>query len=191
MATLPRVNSAEEPPKKNRVPLIVTLVGILAIALGAWLALRGGEGSNESSTPTEAEVVSVDALQEAVGGPGTPVYWAGEQADTELELSQPEAGRTYIRYLTDDAEAGDPRPDFLTVGTYANEDPVGTLKRQGQDPGGVLGKAPGNATVYFDRTDPSSIYLAYPGVEAQIEVFDPDFKRALELVNSGQIIPVG
>lgn len=191
MSTLPRVNSAEEPPKKNRVPLIVTLVGVLAIALGAWLALRGGDDSTESSAPTEAEVVSIDSLREVVGGPGTPVYWAGEQEDTEIELSEPEEGRTYIRYLTEDAEAGDPRPDFLTVGTYANEDPVGALEGQGEEAGGVLGKAPGNATVYFNRNDPSSIYLAYPGVEVQIEVFDPDFKRALQLVNSGQIIPVG
>lgn len=184
------MNSAEELPKKSRVPLIVTLVGILAIALGAWLALRGGDDSTGSSTSTEAEVVSSDSLREAVGGPGTPVYWAGEQADTEVELSEPEEGRTYIRYLTGDAEAGDPRPDFLTVGTYANEDAVATLERQGEEPGGVLGKAPGNATVYFNRTDPSSVYLAYPGVAAQIEVFDPDFKHALQLVNSGQIVPV-
>lgn len=183
--------SGDEARKQRNFRFSVSVVAILAIALGAWLALRGDDDSTDSSTPTEAEVVSVDALQDAVGGTGTPVYWAGEQADTELELSEPEEGRTYIRYLTGDAEAGDPRPNFFTVGTYANEDPVATLKRQGEESGGVLGKAPGNATVYFDRNDPSSIYLAYPGVEAQIEVFDPDFKRALQLVNSGQIIPVG
>jgi hypothetical protein len=177
--------------KQRNFRLGVAPVAILAIALGAWLALRGGDDSTDSSTPTEAEVVSVDSLREAVGGPGIPIYWAGEQADTELELSEPEEGRTYIRYLTGDAEAGDPRPNFLTVGTYANENPVATLKRQGKESDGVLGKAPGNATVYFDRNDPSSIYLAYPGVEAQIEVFEPDFKRALQLVNSGQIVPAG
>jgi hypothetical protein len=55
----------------------------------------------------------------------------------------------------------------------------------------VLAKAPGGATVYFDSDQPSSVYVVYPGVDAQIEVYDPDFKRALQLVNSGQIVSAG
>ena len=168
----------------------VALVGVVAIALGAWLALDDDDNSSESPSG-EAEIVSVDELREAVSGPGTPVYWAGEQADTELELSRPEKGRTYVRYLTDGAEADDPKAAFLTVGTYVTTDPVARLTRLGEESGGVLAKAPGGATVYFARSQPRSIYLAYPGVEAQIEIYDPDFERALQLVNSGQIVPVG
>lgn len=181
--------SSNETGKQSRFRIGVAIVGVLAIALGAWLALGGDDDS--PAAPGAPEIVSIDALREAVEGPGTPVYWAGEQEGTELELSEPEDGRTYVRYLTDDAEADDPRPNFLTVGTYANKSPVATLKRQSEQAGGVLAKAPGGATVYFDRTQPDSVYLAYPGVETQIEVYDPDFKRALELVNSGQIVPVG
>lgn len=179
----------KEPRKKSRVPLVATLIGIVVVALGVWLLL-GDDDSGEEAT-TEIQIVSVDELRGEVAGPGTPVYWAGEQAGTEIELSEPEEGRTYVRYLTGGAEAGDPRPAFLTVGTYESKDPVAALESQGKQASGVLGKAPGGATVYFDRDEPGSVYLAYPGVEAQIEVFDPDFERALQLVNSGQIVPVG
>jgi hypothetical protein len=96
-----------------------------------------------------------------------------------------------VRYLTDGAEAGDPQANFLTVGTYDDPDAVAALRRQGGEPGGVLAKAPGGATVYFERTKPRSVYLAYPGVDVQIEVYDPDFERALQLVNSGQIVSAG
>jgi len=179
--------------KKTRVNIGVgigvAVAAVVAIALIVSLA-SGGDDDSAKSGSGEAEVVSVDSLREAAAGGKTPVYWAGERQGTELELSRPEDGRTYVRYLTDGAKAGDPRADFLTVGTYALENPLAALRRQGREPGGVLGNAPGGATVYFDQSKPQSVYVAFPGVEAQIEVYDPNFKQALQLVNSGQIVPI-
>ncbi|HVQ58153.1 MAG TPA: hypothetical protein VMS60_04520 [Solirubrobacterales bacterium] len=174
---------------KRRLYGIVAAVGIVVVAL---ILLLSSDGDDSSGEPAAApEVLSVDALGDTVSGQEPPVYWAGEQSGAEVELSRPEASRTYIRYLTDGAEAGDERADFLTVGTYAHTDPVAALRKQGDEPGGVIATAPGGATVYFNRKQPHSVYLAYPGVEAEIEVFDPNFTRALQLVNSGQIVPVG
>jgi hypothetical protein len=174
---------------KRRLYGIVAAVGIVVVALILLLSSGGDDSSDESSSAPE--VLSIEALEDAVSGQEPPVYWAGEQSKTEVELSQPEATRTYIRYLTDGAEAGDERADFLTVGTYTLSDPVAALRKQGKEPGGVIATAPGGATVYFNRKKPNSVYLAYPGVEAEIEVYDPNFTRALQLVNSGQIVPVG
>jgi hypothetical protein len=158
------------------------------------LLLSGCGGSKDDSNAQlgsdGAEIVSASALRAAFAEEATPIYWAGERRGTKLELSQPSDDRTYVRYLTDDAEAGDRRADFLTVGTYAQPKAVAALRRQGKQPGGAVSLAPGNATVYFDRINPRSVYLAYPGVPVQIEVYDPSFKRALQLVNSGQIVAV-
>lgn len=184
----PKVGQPSPDTNKVRSYIALALVAVAAILLVIWL-VSGSDDS--SSSPGEAEIVSADSLEDAVAGEKQPVYWAGEQAGTELELSRPGEGRTYVRYLTDGAEAGDPRADFLTVGTYVHADPVTALRRQGKESGGVLGSAPGKAVVYFGRDNPSSVYLAYPGVDVEIEVFDPNFTRALQLVNSGQIVPVG
>jgi hypothetical protein len=173
---------------KKQATLGIVLGAVVLVALALVLALSGEDSSPGSSNGAEA--LSVAELREAVSGPGTPVYWAGEQAEAEIELSRPEAGRTYVRYLTGDAKAGDPRPIFLTVGTYDRPHPVRELRRQGKGEGAVLGEAPGGAVVYYDRRAPRSVYLAYPGVKAQIEVYDPNVKQALTLVNSGQIVPV-
>jgi len=159
------------------------------------LAGCGGSGGSDSSSspstsPGAAEIVSPDSLRETVSEAATPVYWAGEQDETELELSRPEKDRTYVRYLTGDAEAGDRRADFLTIGTYAQPNAVASLRRQAKRSGGALGHAPGNATVYYDRGNPQSVYLAYPGAPIEVEVFDPSFKRALRMVESGQIVAV-
>lgn len=176
--------------KDSSLRLRLAIAGLLAVGLILWVALRDDDNDSTSSA-NGAEVVSVDSLREAAAGEETPIYWAGEQEGAELELSQPNEDRAYVRYLTDGAEAGDPQPDFLTVGTYANADAVAELQRQGNEPGGVLSEAPGGATVYFSRNQPQSVYLAYPGVDVEIEVYDPDFKRALQLVNSGQIVAAG
>lgn len=165
-------------------------------AVMLMLVLPAGCGGSKDDPDTQAssggaELVSADVLRTAAAKKTTPVYWAGEQRGTKLELSQPSEDRTYVRYLTGDAEVGDRRADFLTVSTYVQPNAVAALRRQGREPGGAIGLAPGDATVYFDRADPRSVYLAYPGVPVEIEVYDPSPKRALQLVNSGQIIAVG
>jgi hypothetical protein len=185
----PKASKAGDDRSKTGLRIRVAAASLLTVGLIAWLALKDDEDSKSGSTGG-AEIVSIDSLRDVAAEQDIPIYWAGEQEGTELELSQPGEGRTYVRYLTGDGEVDDPRP-FLTVGTYARVDAVGTLKRQSEESGGILAKAPGGATVYFKASNPRSVYLAYPGVDAQIEVYDPDFERALQLVNSGQIVSAG
>jgi hypothetical protein len=185
---------AEGTLKKPRARPALAAAGLVATALILSLLVGCGDSKEKSPTPEKsggARIVSASALREVAAEGTAPIYWIGEHRGTELELSQPSKGRTYVRYLTGGASAGDPRPRFLTVSTYVQPKAVAALRRQGKRPGGALGSAPGNATVYFSRTDPRSVYLAYPGVPVEIEVYDPSFKRALRLVDSGQIVAVG
>jgi hypothetical protein len=172
---------------------VIRLAAIVATALAlALLASCGGSdsGSSQQASSGEATIVDADSLRDTTTEGTTPIYWAGEQEGTELELSRPDKNRTYVRYLTGDAEAGDKRADFLTVGTYAQPNAAASLRRQGKRSGGTTARGPGGATVYYERDDPSSVYLAYPGIPVEVEVFDPSFKRALRLVESGQIVAV-
>jgi hypothetical protein len=167
------------------------LAVVVAVALAlALLGCGGSDSSSEQAGVGGAEIVSADLLKEAASREATPIYWAGEQEGSELELSRPDKSRTYVRYLTGGAEAGDERADFLTVSTYLQPNAVSSLRRQAQRSGGTIGHAPGNATLYFDRKSPRSVYLAYPGSPVEVEVFDPNFKRALRLVEAGQIVAV-
>lgn len=184
----PKAEKSGDDGNKVRTYVALALVAVALALLIVWLA-SGDDDSSESSSGA-AEIVSTDDLRDAAENQDTPIYWAGERQGTGLELSEPDDNRTYVRYLTDGVEAGDAKPDYLTVGTYATENPVAELRRQGKEPEGVLGTAPGGATVYFNRSQPLSVYVAYPGVDAQIEVYDPRFRQALQLVNSGQIVPV-
>lgn len=168
-----------------------TVVAAMTLALALLPGCGGSDSeSDQQASSGAAEVVSADSLREASSEGATPIYWAGEQEGTELELSQPDEDRAYVRYLTGDAEAGDQRADFLTVSTYVQPNAVAVLRRQSERSGGTIGHAPGDATLYYDRANPRSVYLAYPGSSVEVEVFDPSFERALRLVNSGRIVAV-
>ncbi len=177
--------------KRRYALLAAALAAVVAIALAAWLLIDDNESSDRPSATAsrEAEIVNVASLRMAAAAEEMPIYWAGATEGTELELSQTSADRAYVRYLPDGTEAGDPRR-FLTVGSYRFPNPTAALRSRGAEPGGVLATAPGDGTVYFSRENPKSVYLAYPGVDVEIEVFAPEFKEALRLVTSGRIVPV-
>jgi hypothetical protein len=173
---------------RKEVRLGALLAGVLAVVFIAWLVFHDGD----SGTPTTGpESATLESLRESASERGTPIYWAGPQEDAELEVTDSDGGeRVYVRYLTGGAEPGDPRPKFLTIGTYVYPGAAEALKRQAKETGGELKSAPGGATVYINPDHPQSVYLAYPGVGVEIEVYDPNPQRALNLVTAGQIVPV-
>jgi hypothetical protein len=169
---------------------VTRLVAVVsALALLAGCGGGSGSGSSQQASPG-AEIVSADSLRQVASEGTTPIYWAGEQAGTRLELSRSDKTRTYVRYLTRDAEAGNKRADFLTVSTYVQPHAASSLRREGKRSGGMVARAPGGAIIYYEQDDPHSVYLAYPGTPVEVEVFDPSFKRALRLVGSGAIVAV-
>lgn len=165
-------------------------VAIVVIAGVVVRSIVGGDDDSSEAT-AGAEIVAVDELREVAGSQERPIYWAGAQAGMELELSQPDESSTYIRYLPEGVGAGEQQADLLTVATYDYPDAAEELIGLSQKPGGVRRSAPGGGVVYFNRARPQSVYLAYPGVDVQIEIYDPNPQRAQSLATSGRIVSLG
>lgn len=121
-----------------------------------------------------------------------PVYWAGNQPGTsDLELTQTADGNVYVRYLTGNASIGTPKPSYLTVGTYPFGNAIHALDTIAKQPGATTFQVPNNGTAVQNSSSPTSVYVAYPDEKGfEIEVYDPDPKKALALVKSGDIQPV-
>ena len=137
--------------------------------------------------PGQPRIVSLPQLRELASA--SSIYWAGARS-ASLELTQTTQGNTFVRYLPSAAAVGSPRARFLTVATYVRKDAVAGLERAGRRPGAVRMNAPGGGVAVYDRARPSSVYLAYPGDDRQIEVYHPDARKARELVRSGAIVAV-
>jgi len=169
----------------------------IAVAALVWLLFikDGGDDpqSDKAAASKSVEVVSADRLLDAIAGAGYPVYWVGEEPDVSYEVTRITGDRRefYVRYLPPDAEAetGDP---YLTVGSYQVTDALGVTQRQADEPGGSSSfPVDGGGIALPNGTDPRSVYVAYPGIDVQIEVYSPEAGEALELVRSGALTPIG
>jgi hypothetical protein len=182
------------PSERIRLSAIVAVV--LALGLLVWLLLIKGDGDEASpaSQPTasskQVSLVSEAELLGALKGVGYPVYWAGPRLGVDYEVSRLPEGRTYVRYLPEGEKAESKSP-FLTVGSYEQANALKDITKLGQKPGAVLVEIVGGGSAYAEGPDATSAYMAFPGVDTQVEVYDPQGGRALKLIRSGAIVPVG
>jgi hypothetical protein len=147
----------------------------IAVAFVVWLLVRGGD-SNSSSLSVEI---------------GRPIYWAGPLSDTTYELTRTSQDRIYVRYLPNDVPVGTKRADYRIVGTYPVSNAYDVLKTLAKKEGESSFTAPNGGIAVYDTSRSTNVYLAFPGSNVQIEVFDPSASRARALVTSGQVVPVG
>jgi hypothetical protein len=185
------------PPQKKRFSrprLLAAIAAVIAIAIVlVVLALNGDDSKSTPSTSTRAEPVKADAdaLRKVAGVIGHPVYWApGEQAAT-YEMTQTPDGRLYIRYLPDSVQIGDPRPNFLTIGTYPQKDAFASVQKGAKLAGAIKKELPGGGLSVAQADRPNSVFFAFPESTVLVEVYDPTAKRAETLVTSGAIRPIG
>ena len=115
----------------------------------------------------------------------------GPRQNRTYELTRTSNGRIFIRYLPPDAEVGNRSARYTIVGTYPVENALEVLQKLSTQPGEKSAPAPGGGLAVYSTSSPGNVYVAYPGSDVQIEVFDPSAKRALRLVTSGRVAPVG
>jgi hypothetical protein len=120
---------------------------------------------------------------------GHPIYWLGARAGTTLELTRSPDGRVYLRYLRRGAPLGSNRA-FLSIATYPVVRAAAATKAQARKDGAVRINLPGGAAAFYSRARPTNVYVAFPGTNAQVEVYDPTGRVAQRLVAAGKVTPV-
>jgi hypothetical protein len=183
----------------RRRPLRIAAVVVVAVAaaIATWLFVRNQSDQNSStssSRTTTADGSVARASRRALATlsrlRGRPIYWAGPERNMKLELTETASGRIYIRYLPLNVKIGDRRGRYLIVGTYPVAKAYQAVQKAAREPGGhrlPLGR--GVLGVYNDSS-PTNVYFATRGSHFQIEVYDPNPKRAVALVQSGNIRPI-
>lgn len=162
---------------------------VLIAALALIAGCGGGEAVNPATTGTRAAPVkaSADALRRVASVVDHPVFWVTGQTPATYELTQTPDGRIYIRYLPKDVVLGDPRPNFLTVGSYPQADAFTAVQRAAKRPGALVTDLPGGGLMVSQKDAPTSVFFATPKSSVLVEVFDPAASRAARLVGSGVV----
>jgi hypothetical protein len=189
-----RIAKSPPPPDKKRgaLRLRIALVVLAAFAVGLGVLLSGGDDDDGGDSGGEGpRIVSAAELLSLAASIPTPVYWAGEQAGTQIELTEEPNGNVTVRYLEGDAEPGSESAAFLTIGSYPQADPQAELDAVATNPGAIVRKAPDGRKVVTNEESPFSVYFADLDNTVQVEVYDPSGERAMELALSGQVQPAG
>jgi hypothetical protein len=170
----------------------------LAIAVAAgflvWLLFIRGDGNSPAkhgqSTSAGAGVLSSSDLLGAVKGAGYPIYWVGQEPGVGYTVDRSQPGQTLIRYLPAGENPGTDIP-YLTVGSYHQANAYKNLEKLSVRPGSTGFEVAHGGLAYFQRNDRTSVYVAFPSVPTQIEVYDPHEGQGLKLVRSGAVSPIG
>lgn len=194
-STTPSPPSGQTPdmtPKK-RMPTLrvgaVVAVGVV-VFFAAWLFLRGGDDTPAAVAPGTVRAAAPSDLAALAASLETPVYWAGKRAGFTYEVTRTSDGRVYVRYLPTGVKVGDPRAQFLTIGTYPRAKAFAELSRAAKRKGTISLGLQGGGLMIFSKATPTSVYFGFPKGRFQVEVFDPSADTARRLVLAGDVVPV-
>jgi len=194
---------------RHRVRLGAVIALALAAGFVAWLAIHNRSSTSSSQTSTTQTSTTQTSPTQTTSGPvakaiapialtasglrtlaqavDQPIYWAGPKQGYKYELTRTTTGRVYVRYLPRGVKAGAPESKYLIVATYPFPNALAALKAVADH--GAIALA-GGAIAVVDKAYPKSVHLAYPGVQYQVEVYDPSPARARRVAASGGIQPV-
>lgn len=194
---------------KSSIRFTAVLAGAVVVALAIWLVISSRNHSGQPGRLTQAQgprppshatapsshsgatILPISQLKRTPQLQHKPVYWVGPRAGLRYEFTATPDGRTYVRYLPKGVTAGSPRPDFLTVGTYVLAHPLADLRRATHAHDAETTHLPGGGLALMDRSRPKSAFIVRPGWKAQVEVYDPTPGKAMAMILSGEVRPVG
>jgi hypothetical protein len=168
---------------------LVAAAAVAVVAVVAWLVFRDdGSSTPQPSAADNAPVlVTAATLRTIARVVPQPIYWAGPEAGTKYELTRAANGDVYVRYLPEGVKAGGEEGKHLIVATYPFEGAYAALQKVG---GGQERQVPGGG-IAVPAQDPKSVHVAFPGVDYQVEVYDPSPEKALEVATSGRVKSAG
>jgi hypothetical protein len=172
-------------------PWLRPVLVVLAIGLSAWLVVLLVNGGDDFKLTTgEPKIASVSDLESWSEDSGRTIYWVGERPNSVYELTETSDGRVYVRYLPEGAEAGDPAPGYVTVGTYPVKDAAGALRDAAKGKGKELAMSKNGAVVLLETHRAENVHMAFPNTNEQIEIYSPDPKVALGYASGDRVTAV-
>lgn len=184
---------------------IITLILVISLSFYGGVDFSFGRLGNSANNSTDISTNLTDISPEQSGTVAlteselraevkkisVPVYWAGPQAGALYTLENQANLRIFVRYLPDGKIPPDGEASKRIIGTYILKDAFQSTKLAGTTVAGGTGFINDDgAAVYYNSSQLSNVYIAYPSVDAQIEIFDPVGGVSLQLATDKGAIQV-
>jgi hypothetical protein len=180
-------------PKSSMKPSTKTaLLMLAAFIAGSTLTYAftaNSEPTIEASASTFADIstgkvsLTEKELISAVKQLGVDVYWAGPVDGAKYTISAPAEGQVYVRYLPNGEGLTDTKANYVVIATYATPDAFTATQAAGNQTNGVTFISTQGAAVFYSKDAPTNVYVAYPNIDIQVEVFSPIAQTALDIAS--------
>lgn len=191
------INQLKEDVEKERHSKNFFLITILITAMiTALLTL----GLTQEISPTLSDRTTLSAqksggvclteveLKKLIKEDNLRAYWTGPLKNATYTLNSSTKGQIFIRYVPKSEKCDDVAAKFRVIATYDEADAFATTQAAGTTADGVSLLNADGSIVYFNKNVPTNIYLAYPGIDYQIEIYDPNPKEAVTLATRAGIL---
>jgi len=170
----------------NQVRIVAVVALAVAVGLGLYFGLhRSSKGPAAHKTSAIGPVLYNAAnLKKAARFYHAKFFWAGPQPGYGYEFTRNPLGYMFVRYLPSGVQVGAPGANFLIISTYPIAGAYQALKQKAK---GRAITQPDGSIVFIDPQHRTSVYVAFPGVDQQVEVYDPKPTVALQTAESGNI----
>ena len=187
--------SAAAMPRKRRRPrrgMVVALVLAMLLAAGGAFAAVTLTRDEAPALPAAGRpaLLTAGVLSRVAAAAGHDVYGVAAPAGTRPEITRSSSGEVWVRYLSGDAKLGDPRADYLTIGTYPRSGALAAAKAAAEGDRSRSQKLPDGGIMLWNLERPESVYAASPGSDLLVEVYSPDAAQARALVSGGAVAPL-
>jgi len=172
-----------KPLNKYLFPITILVTALITALLTLGLTQQFSPTLSDRTTlaaQTSGGVcLTEEELKSLIKENGIQAYWTGPLKDAKYSLNASVTGQVFIRYVPSGAQCDDVRPNFRVIATYAETDAFATTQAAGATADGVSLLNADGSIVYFNRNNPTNIYVAFPGIDYQIEIYDPNPKDAV------------
>jgi len=174
---------------QNSKTILLMIASFLVGSVLTYSVNSSSGNAPKASSSTFTEVIAgkvaltESELIDAVKQLGVDVYWAGPVSGAKYTLAVPAEGQAYVRYLPNGDGLTDTQPNYVVIATYTTTDAFRATQAAGNQSNGVTFINAEGAAVYYNKDTPTNVYVAYPNLNYQIEVFNPIAKTALEIAS--------
>ena len=174
---------------QNLKTILLVIASFLVGSVLTYSVTSSPDNAPKASSSTFTEVIAgkvaltESELIDAVKKLGVDVYWAGPVSGAKYTLAVPAEGQAYVRYLPNGDGLTDTQPNYVVIATYTTTDAFRATQAAGNQSNGVTFINPEGAAVYYNKDTPTNVYVAYPNLNYQIEVFNPIAKTALDIAS--------
>lgn len=115
-------------------------------------------------------------------------YWAGPVSQATYSINTTNAGQVFVRYVLKGQNCDSENNDFRVIATYTLANAFESTKAAGSQSNGVSLANQDGSVVYFSKDTPTNVYIAYPALDYQIEIYDPNPKEAVTIATTANRI---